>query len=114
MCGLGDPIAVLNACQRRRRGQMCVCRVSVTEVTEDLATAGCPEVAEALDADLEPEDVLAFADAVEACRRRAESDPSDVPRVEAADRLGEFGQRLALLVDREVALSDRHAEDIDP
>lgn len=117
ICRAGRPEAVLNNCDRLRRGEVCWCRFETQKAVEDVAMVGEPG---ALDdwltaGDLEDRDVEDLRDAIVRIveRVRSGSDALSEDAAGAAERLEALAVRLSRLVDRGSGLSDRHADDID-
>jgi hypothetical protein len=117
ICRGGRPEAVLNNCDRLRRGEVCWCRFETQEAVEDVAMVGEPG---ALDdwltaGDLEERDVEDLRDAILRIvkRRRAGSETLSEDAAGAAERLDALAVRLSRVVDRGSGLSDRHADDVD-
>jgi hypothetical protein len=77
ICARGNPVAVLNACERRRQDEECWCRFDVSEAADDLEAAGAAHLVEWLNDDLEPDDVASLADdlARVVARPTAETEP---------------------------------------
>jgi hypothetical protein len=117
ICRGGRPEAVLNNCDRLRRGEVCWCRFETQEAVEDVAMVGEPG---ALDdwltaGDLEERDVEDLRDAILRIvkRRRAGSEALSEDAAGAVERLEALAVRLGRVVDRGSGLSDRHADDVD-
>jgi len=109
ICGRGNPIVVLNSCERRRRDEECWCRFDVTEVADDLEAAGASGLVEWLNDDLEPDDVAALADELATTLARVE--PTAEP--DGNERGRKLERRIRRLVEAGVGLSDEYADDID-
>lgn len=109
ICGRGNPSAVLNMCERRRRDEECWCRFDVIEVADDLEAAGAPGLVEWLNDDLEPDDVAALADELAATVARAGS----AVELDGTERGRKLERRFRRLVEAGVGLSDEYADDID-
>ncbi|HLX35642.1 MAG TPA: hypothetical protein VKR30_10435 [Candidatus Limnocylindrales bacterium] len=103
----GNPVAVLNSCSRRRRGEECWCRFDVVEAADDLEGVGADDLIEWLNDDLEPEDVSDLAEKLEAHLRRADAEG---PEADQAQRLR---RRLKRVADRGSGLSGAYADDVD-
>lgn len=117
ICRGGRPEAVLNNCDRLRRGEVCWCRFETQEAVEDVAMVGEPG---ALDdwltaGDLEERDVEDLRDAILRIvkRRQSGSEAMTEDAAAAAERLEALAIRLSRVVDRGSGLSDRHADDVD-
>ncbi len=112
LCAQGDPVAVLNACDRRRRMLDCLCRFDANEIASDATLFGCTDLASAFDIALEPEDVESVAADLEICLRR--STPSDEVLRDAHDRLQRAASRLERVVDAGAGLTDEYSDAVDP
>jgi hypothetical protein len=118
VCRPGRPLAALNNCERRRKGEICWCRFSTSEIVDDLAAIGEPNLGdEWLTMDLEARDVEDFRDAVktaaERLRQRSEATPVDQDTEDALERVSILVRRLNRLVENESGLNDRYADDVD-
>lgn len=107
LCASGRPIAVLNQCPCRRRGQVCLCRFDAAEIAEDLGELGAGELARTLEDGMEPEEVADFADGVRRCLIGAKGDEELVERVKV------LLVRLEKLIEAEAGLTGRYSDDID-
>lgn len=108
VCAGGRPVAVLNQCPRRRKGQICFCRFDAAQIADDLAELGAGELARSLEDGLEPDEVEDFADGVRRSLQAAKGDEDLIERLKA------LVVRLDKLVDAEVGLTDRYSDDVDP
>ncbi len=107
LCGGGRPVAVLNQCSRRRKGQICFCRFEAAEIAEDLGKLGAGELARELEDGMEPDEVADFADGVRRCLRGAKGDEELIERVKV------LLVRLEKVVEAEAGLTDRYSDDVD-
>jgi hypothetical protein len=117
VCRTGRPEAVLNNCDRLRRGEVCWCRFETQDAVEDIGIVGA---AGALDdwltaGDLEDRDVEDLRDKILGIvsRVRAEGEAASEEVAGAIERLEALAARLGRLVDRGSGLSDRYADDVD-
>jgi hypothetical protein len=117
ICRGGRPEAVLNNCDRLRRGEVCWCRFETQEAVEDVEMVGEPGTLDdwLTAGDLEERDVEDLRDAILRIvkRRRAGSEALSEDAAGAVERLEALAVRLGRVVDRGSGLSDRHADDVD-
>lgn len=107
ICAVGQALSVLRRCDRIRRGEGCLCRIYSADVAEDLIDAGAVTQAEYLTAALEPEDVEALVDELQAFKFDRLSDDDLRARLEA------LTAQLARLVRHGSGLTDRYSDDLD-
>lgn len=112
ICRGGHPVAVLNACERRRRGADCLCRFDANELAEDGELLGCGAIADSLEHELEREEVEGLLAEVELCLNRPA--PTEDRSAEAFERLGRVRYRLEAVVEHEAGLTDRYSDEIEP
>jgi hypothetical protein len=109
LCTGGKPVAVLNQCSRRRKGQLCYCRFDAAEISGDLDKLGCGELARTLEDSLEPDDVSDFADGIRSCLIRARGQDEEL-----VERVKVLVVRLDQVIEAEAGLTDRYSDDVDP
>lgn len=107
VCKVGNPVTILNTCERRRRGEECWCRFDVVAVADDLEAVGADELVELLNDDLEPEDVELLAG------RLAAAMGSQLDDADAEERGTALVRRLSRVAKAGSGLSDAYAEEID-
>ena len=113
VCRGGNPVAVLNACERRRRLEECLCRFDASSIAEQLGEIGCDEAADYFRDELSPEEVEEVASALEECSEGSSSDDEDANEDADAFVKG-LRARLAIVVDAEAGLTARYAGEVDP
>jgi hypothetical protein len=107
ICRAGRPIEVLNSCERRRRDEVCWCRVAVRDVVDDLELVGRPDLGEWFESELEADDV---ADLAERLHAIAPGNGDDA----ALERVMALANILRRVADHGSGLTDRYADDVDP
>jgi hypothetical protein len=111
ICGQGSPVALLNGCERRRRGLDCWCRFNASEISDDLDALGIgSEIS--LETEFDPDEVEDLTADFELALQHAT--PYDDWRRDAHDRLVAVVQRLQRIADRGSGLTDTYSDDIDP
>jgi hypothetical protein len=112
VCARGNPVAVLNSCERRRRLLECWCRFDVNQIAADASTLRCPDLAASFDIAVDPEDVEAIAADIELCLER--SLPADEGERDALERLTRVRQRLDVLTEHGAGLTDEYSDAVTP
>ena len=100
-------MAVLRRCERLRRDEVCWCRFPASDLADELAEAGAPDLADYFASTLEPEDVDELSQKVRALVT------SGIPDAELADSVALLSRRLWRLAEAEAGLTDRYSDDLD-
>lgn len=109
VCAGGRPVAVLNQCSRKRKGELCHCRFDAAEISDDLGMLGCGELARTLEDGLEPDELSDFADGIRGCLSLAGGKDDEL-----VERVKVLVTRLDRIIEAEAGLTDRYSDDVDP
>jgi hypothetical protein len=119
VCRGGDSRTVLMRCERLRRGEACICRFNVAELSDDLAAIGADDLAEKWLSDrLEASDVEAFRNELALAHQNAVRVAQIAPKEErldaehGAERVGQLVNRLSTLVSEGAELTDEFSDEL--
>ncbi len=77
VCASGNPVAVLTACERRRRLEECLCRFDASSIAEELSEIGCDDAADYFRDELSADEVEDVVSALGECAHGALGDDDD-------------------------------------
>jgi hypothetical protein len=112
VCGYGSARGLLNACERRRRGQRCLCRFNASEIADDLEAVAVDGDIGGLEIEYEPDEVGDLLADMQLAVGRVT--PADDRERDARDRLLQVVSALEIVVERGSGLTDRYSDDIEP